>query len=830
MEEPLQACIINQDVNLTTELRQKIGHCLGWQEDPRFPLCLGAYQPLTVLSLPDPNQVRIQADKVSFYQTQRTTLSGNVEIQQEDRRVTAQQAYVYRDPKTNQVTQIELFGGLRYLEPGRLLIARKAVIHPQDHSGTIEDVLYRFDTNKGQATLPAWGRASWIRRFANKNYSLKQATYTTCAPQDKAWDIKADSIFIEEEKAKGVAKNAVLRFHERPVFYTPYLSFPTNKERKSGFLMPLLGYSNVSGFDFGLPYYWNMAPNHDLTFTPHIYTKRGLMTGAEYRYLTEHGLGAISGNFLPKDKAFAQFLQNNEAQFPWLGGISTNRWHYGVVNTTHFSPYAQFNVQMQQVSDDYYLQDFSTNLSSVTERQLLQQVDFTYSMNHWVFRTMGQSYQTLHPVNETPIVSVYQRLPQMMARGYYYDLPLNANLNILGQYDQFRWPGTALEDPPNFWRPQGPRFHLNPMLSLPLRKSWGYLNPTVQLVENYYKVSEQNTVNSWKNPNFVFSPEKELLAPPMDFQRLIPRLSLDSGLYFDRHFQIKTSSITQTLEPRLFYLKVPYQNQTPIPVYDSGFMIFNVDQLFRTNRFSGFDRIGDADQLAYALTSRWLSDRTGQEFANFTLGQIRYFSDRKVQLCQSISGFCIDNPLTFGNLSPVSKTSPIASRAVYRINPVLEVFGDYVWDPATQATNNGDFNWHYQPQPRAIINVGYSYLINGDITQVRDNRQEDALHQATLAFAWPVSEKWSSVGIYSHNISKNYSMMSLFGLQYDSCCWAMRLVGGRTFKNLNAEFEPRYNSNVYLQLLLKGLGSVATSDPEGILSTYIPGYNSSFSH
>ena len=839
VNEPVQACVLARDVDLTDAIRSKFAECLGWQSDQSSPICLGSYQPIVVASLEDAEQIRIQSDSASFYPNQRSTLAGHVEIQHTQSIVNAQTAYIYRDPKSNKVTKIELLGNVRYLEPGKLMIARKATFNPQDNSGQTEDVLYRLNTDKSKALLPAWGRASLIQRFANKDYLLRQATYTTCAPQDKAWDIQADSIAIDDAKAHGVARNAVVRVNEWPVLYTPYLSFPTNKERKSGFLMPIAGYSNVGGVDLGLPYYWNIAPNYDMTIVPHAYSKRGFMMGGEYRYLTSNSSGILTGNFLPKDKAFNNFLQDNEVQFPWLQGTSTNRWYYGILDTTKFTSNLQLNVNMQQVSDDYYLQDFSTNLAQITQRQLLRQADLTYSTDNWVFRGMGQSYQTLHPINETPIASAYGRLPQFTARGFYYDLPFNANLNILGQYDQFYWPTESWNINTSLV-PQGPRFHFNPVLTVPLTKPWGYITPSVQAVENYYEVH-----NNWEgfnsnrsqymrdHPNYIFIDNTRNYSGTqnMNYNRTIPRYSIDSGLYFERDFNLGGISYAQTLEPRLFYLKVPYQNQTPIPVYDSGFMIFNVDQLFRTNRFSGFDRIGDANQLAYALTSRWLSEETGAELANFSIGQIKYFADRKVQLCQSPDGFCIDNQYTFGALSSVSDTSPIASRATYHFNRSLGITGDYVWDPATHATNNGDLNLHYQGESNANINFGYSYLVNGDITQINNYATaENALHQAIIAFSWPVSEKWSTIGAYSHNISKNYSMMSLLGVQYDNCCWAMRVLGGRTFKNLNAEFEPRYNNSVYLQILLKGLGTVANSDPNNILSTYIPGYNDPFSH
>lgn len=252
INEPVQACVIARDVDLTNAIREKFAQCLGWHADQSSPICLGSYQPLTVTPLASPDEIKIMADRVSFYQDKPSTLAGNVEIQQGQRVVNAQTAYVYRDPKSKQITKIEFLGNVHYLEPDKLLIARKATINPQDKSGKTEDVLYRFNVNKHAALLPAWGRARLMQRFPNSDYLLRQATYTTCAPQDKAWSLEAKSIVIDDKKKVGVARDVKLRIREWPILYVPYLSFPTTKERKSGFLMPLTGYSNVGGFDLGL--------------------------------------------------------------------------------------------------------------------------------------------------------------------------------------------------------------------------------------------------------------------------------------------------------------------------------------------------------------------------------------------------------------------------------------------------------------------------------------------------------------------------------------------------------------------------------------------------
>ena len=686
------------------------------------------------------------------------------------------------------------------------MIAKRATINPQDKSGRAEKVLYLFNTDRAGSVLPAWGRARWVERFANQDYLMRNVTYTTCAPKDKAWQIEASEITIDHARSKGVARNAVLRVADLPVLYTPYLSFPIANERKSGFLMPTPGYSNVGGFDLALPYYWNIAPNYDATILPHMYTLRGMMMGGRFRFLTENSSGNVGGDFLPNDKAFNQFIASNQNQYPSLLGTSSDRWSFLLHETTAFSSNLQMNINYQQVSDDYYLQDFSSNLAIMTQNQILRQGGLTYTTDHWLFSGLVQSYQTLQPINQSRVSSIYERLPQLLAQGSYSDLPLHANFNMLGEFDYFRWPSNEVR------QPQGPRYHLNPALSFPQVRPWGYITPALQLVENYYGV------------NYIGE------GPGNTFNRTIPGYSLDGGLSFERSTAWKGLAYTQRLEPRLYYLNVPFHNQTPVPVYDSAYMIFTADQLFRTNRFSGFDRIGDANQLAYAATSRWLSDESGEEKASFTMGQIRYFADRRVQLCYQQGGSCVDSPLMLGYVSPVAKLSPIASRGTYQLSSNWLVSGDYVWDTYTHATNNGNLNFHYQPETNHIINVGYTYLTAGNLLEVANiSAQNNPLHQATIAAAWPLSERWSGLGAYSHNISEGYSMMTFMGLQYDNCCWAMRLMGGRAFKSLDPDtLLPQYNNNVYFQITLKGLGSVASSDPASTISSYLPGYRNLF--
>ncbi len=811
--EPIEACVLMPDTPLDRAMRAKVSQCLRWIETEDHSVCHGFYQPIEIQPLDDANEVQLRADSVALSPQGTSLLKGNVEIRQSQRMVLAQTATVFRDPKTNTVTRIELLDKVRYLEPDRLMLARKATINPQDKSGVIEDVLYRFKTTRAHAVLPAWGRAKWVQRFPNENYLLKKATYSTCVPKDRAWEVEADEIALNKAEGRGVARNAKLRVGRVPLVYTPYLSFPTSKARKSGFLMPLVGYSNLTGFDLATPYYLNLAPNWDATVVPHAYSMRGVMLGGNTRILTPHSNAVVGGNFLPKDAFFRNFLDSHQSAFPELMGISTNRWSAMLHDTTRFLDNLVMNVNFQQVSDDYYLQDFSSNMAVATENQLLRQGDLSYSTDHWLLKGMVQSYQTLHPINQSEVANIYARLPQLFAQGNYTDLPLHSELSMLGQFDYFQWTGQNV-----LQQPQGARFHFNPTLALPQRQPWGYVTPAVQLVENQYDLS-----TPMSSPSGAYSQAQS-------FNRTIPRFSVDSGLTFERNDNLWGSGFTQTLEPRVYYLNVPYHNQSEFPAFDSAYMIFNTDQLFRDNRFSGFDRISDANQLAYAATSRWISANTGRELASVTVGQLRYFSPRRVQLCYNTGGNCVDSPLFLGYVSPTETYSPIASKGTYALTSKLSASADYVWDPATSATNNGNLNLHYRPKPDRMLTMGYNYLVSGNVFTVPQmNVQDNALHQVTAGYGWPFSEKWSSLGVYSYNVSKQYSMMTFFGLQYDSCCWAARLVGGRAFKSIGVDsLSPQYNNSVFFQVLLKGLGSVSSSDPASTIQSFLPGYPNIF--
>jgi len=809
LKEPVEACVIASSVPLDTLTRAYIAECLGWQPDANNLMCYGSYRRSPRFSpVQDPHLIQVRADEVSFSSAGRSKLLGHVEVQHDKRAVSAKTAYIYRDPKTEHVTEVELLDNVVYVEPGRLMRARRVKLNPDNKTGEINQVLYRLDTTNAGASLPVWGRAKLIQRFANRNLLLREATYTTCAPKDNAWMIKAREINLYETEGRGTAKDAVLQFRDTPVLYTPYLSFPTSKARKSGFLMPTNGYSNIGGADLSVPYYWNIAPNYDATIVPHVYARRGVMLGGDTRFLTEHSSGVIGGDFLPSDRAFRTYLKVHQTSYPQLQGVSDNRWAVFLREDTAFTDRLKLKLNYQQISDDYYLQDFSNNMTLMTQSQLLRDGTLTYTDEHWFAHAMVQSYQTINPINQDTVSYIYERLPQIMINGRYSELPWNGTFSLDAQYDQFHWP---VNDPTQL---QGPRYHVMPDLSFELIKPWGYFKPEAQLVENHYDLHSDGT---------NYKPT---------FNRLIPRLIGDAGLVFERNATWLKKSYTHTFEPRLYYLYVPYRDQSQIPAFESAYMMFRYDQLMRNNRFSGFDRISNANQLTYAFKTRLLSQKTGEEKAVLAVGQQAYFTPRRVRLCYDIEGDCVDSPLMLGYTAPDARISPITSHIDYHVNKDWSFNGGFVWDVYDRATNNAEANFHYEPAENHIVRLGYSYLVDGNlITQENGITSLGALHQATGAYAWPINENWSSVGVYSYNISEGYNMVAFLGLQYETCCWAMRTYAGRSFNSLTLEkTQPTYNNSVYVQVLLKGLGAISSNDPASTIRTYLPGYVDLFHH
>lgn len=811
---------------LTRDNREAIATLLGWVSSTQASnLCVGYYEAPNLnhsqADLPDNGATRIGADTAQLNPEGRSILKGNVTIEQLDTFIAADLAYLYRD-ESGEVTEVDLYGNVEFRQPGKLLLGKQASLNLKEKTGTIENAIYRMTREGGQYPdesiemsceegIVGWGRAYQILQQDADHFELINASYATCPPTRNSWMIKASSIRLDTQKNMGTARNARLEWGGVPFLYFPYYTFPITDARKSGVLPPIIGYSDRHGIQLGVPIYLNLASNYDAILTPAIYTERGFFLGGEGRYLTRRSVGQVDFTVIPDDRRYAKFKRDNPNEFT---GRSTNaRGSIGVDSTTQFTPFWRAGINYNNVSDDFYLQDFGPDLEATTRNHLLQQGEVEYRGSNWTFLGRAQGYRTLRPFNQAPVSDVYSRLPQLVLTGTYPNQFAGANYQLLSSYDNFAIASTAR-------RPEGSRFHINPIASLPIESIAGYVTPTAQLQQTNYLLHGDLQGFS-KKPT-----------------RTIPMFQIDSGLFYERDLSIARKGHIQTLEPRLFYAYIPFVNQQQIPNFDSRYYIFTYEQLFRPNRFSGIDRIGDTNQISYALSSRLLDAETGEERLQAGIGQIFYFEKRRVLLEQFFSEnqipilpvedvFSMTEPLAIGFLNPNDRVSPIAGFVNYHFNPNLNMVADLAWDPNIGQANNSNVNIFYQPGDDSIFNLGYAFLVNGDSILARDDIQDQNLSQVILSYAFPLTQQVRTLGTWTHNISKGFPMQYYFGLEYETCCWAARLVGGRVFTNLNENQNRQFKNAVYFQLLLKGAGGFNFNAPDTLTSA-IPGFRDIF--
>ncbi|MBY0378369.1 MAG: LPS assembly protein LptD, partial [Gammaproteobacteria bacterium] len=613
--------------------------CKGYYVEPSFTTVDAALQA-------DQIPIHASADETELSLTGDSVLKGNVILEQPNQMVGSDLLYINRNTDSGQIDSVDAYGHVYLRRPGELVIGDHGVFNLGDKTGQMEQVVYRRnltnsseyitsldDTQSKVSGVNAWGSATQFNQTEEGIIVIKNGTYTTCPPLNHVWSVKASRITLDRDTGEGTAQQARLYYKGLPIFYVPYMSFPIDARRKSGFLLPNLSHSSVNGYDVAVPYYINLAPNYDMTFTPEYMSVRGINLNDDFRYLNSNGSGDFHGAFLPGDRAFSDFQQEEknlyadvpeESQPPALDRLlddSDNRYFVSWKDDRQYNEHWSSNVYLNRVSDDYYFQDFPSDPAQTSQNQIHNIGDVTYNSEHWYFKTMMEGYQTLHPINEVPVENAYEKLPEIVLNANYPQALGNVDVAVNNQFDYFnenKTPGAVYTDDSGTVSSMSPvdgsRAITNPQLTLPLYSTSGYLKPNVQLSATQYSLRNQ------------------LPGEDNTITRTLPIYDVDGGLFFDKEGSWFGHAYQQTLEPRLFYLYVPYRNQDDIPLFDTTVEPFTYDQLFRTNRFTGNDRIGDANQISYSLTSRILDPETGVEKMHVSVGEIYYFQDRKVNI------------------------------------------------------------------------------------------------------------------------------------------------------------------------------------------------------
>lgn len=821
---------------------QQIGEYLGWMPDENAAqYCKGYFleQPIDyTVQLPegvnpdeiDPGKIPVQitAQEGDLFVKGKSSLTGDVQVSQFNRELQADSASLFRDDQ-GEIKQIDLQGRVHMQQPEKLVIADNASVPIEDGKVlhlTLNDVIYRVSLNslhqsnqlvtptdteseantpKKITSLVGWGRAKEVKEQGSDVLALKEATYSTCPPNDKAcmWHISAYKLVIDKEKDQGRAYASTLWVKQVPVMFLPYFSFPLDDQRKSGFLYPSFMQSTNNGFSVSAPYYLNLAPNYDVTLTPTYYSQRGFYLGSQWRYLTPGTSGYLDAGIAPDDHKFADFKTNAESDYagnPNLGDLedsSTTRTGMHWVNNTILNKEWSSNIDFSYVSDDYYTEDFSQSFSQASNYQLLQKADVNYYGTHWTFNGLLNNYQTLHPVDQDTISNQYARLPELNFNADYPDQLSNTDLTWQSQFDYFYMeanPGDST-DPVI-----GSRLNLEPGISMPFRQSYGYITPSIELSTTAYQLQDEGAGN------------------PSNPSRVLPLLDIDSGLYFDRDTTLLGHNYTQTLEPRLYYLYVPYTDQDDLPDFDSILYTLNYDRLFQNNRFSSVDRIGDANQFSLGLTSRFFDQDTGDEKLRFSIGDAWYLSDRKVSLCTSSA--C--------QQQDTEEFSPVVSTINYWLTPQWSINSDWAYDFSETMFDNGTLTIGYMKDRRRVINFGYSYAAQGNIyTSDTDDEDLYNLSQIHASYAWPLSEQWNSLGSIDLSPSYGNGAAYIMGLEYDACCWGLRFLMSQQLTGVE-NGENQYDTVYYMQFVLKGLGSLNSRNSSGLIAENINNYNDDF--
>ncbi|HMN44477.1 MAG TPA: LPS assembly protein LptD [Povalibacter sp.] len=692
--------------------------------------------PVAQTAAADDTQSDIQLEMDSFEATRdgQWDLKGDVGIRQGHREIKTSDATY--DPQTR---KFSTRSPVTYSDPGMKVQGSGADFDP-DGSVTFEGAQFELPAQ------PARGSAARIHANRQGELNLDDVRYTTCPIGNDDWILKASDIDISQEAGMGTGRNVRLDFKGVPILYTPFISFPVSDQRKTGFLFPSFGTSSRSGTEIGAPWYWNIAPEYDATFLPTWYSKRGARLDTEFRYLSPFGRGTFTADYLPDDQEF---------------GDSRLLAHF--VDQSDFSRHLRLEIDAADVSDSRWFEDFGLGPEGTSVSYLNRAANLIYLDDIWFASLLAQNFQIIDTTIDD-FDRPYTLLPQLAVHAHAPGQPFGLTLNFDGEISNFlRDDGVT-----------GLRMDIAPEIRMPLRGAGLYLEPAA----------------SWRYTAY----DLDDTAPGIDRtpHRSAPILSVDGGVAFEKNWGPGGKRL-QTFEPRFLYLYVPYRNQDALPVFDTGAPDLNPVQLFRTNRFVGADRLGNANQVSIGFTSRLLDSATGQQFISGTVGQAIYFDPPLVTL----PGETMDD----------TESSDIVAELELTAFENWNVSAGIQWDPGETRSEKGDINLQYRPNFDRVANLGYRFR-RGNIEQVDGS------------VAWPVGERWGAYARMVYSLEDEKTLDQFAGLEYRSCCWRLRFVGRRYVSNRDGDVDTSF----LVQLELNGLSSVGVG-ADAFLERSIRGYS-----
>ena len=521
----------------------------------------------------------IEAQSIEGVSELEVTARGQVELKRDD-------LTIFSDflRYNQEFGRVEADGGVRLERAGDRIFGSRLRYDTTNDSGVFEEPTFIIRRDQ-----TARGSAERLELAGKDHLRLTRGTFTTCEPGKEDWKFDASEIELDYEAGVGRMREGRLRFFDTTLLALPFGSFPLENRRKSGFLAPFYSHNTRRGLELGVPFYWNIAPERDLTLLPIYMTKRGVQLKTDFRYLDARYSGELRVEHMPEDKV-----------------LGTSRTGWSVQHQHQFSPALLGRIDVNKVTDARYFVDLSSQVRTVSIGNLQREGFLQYTgelgKSSYFVQSRVQRFQTLQdPL--APIVSPYHRVPQLNAGLTRNDI--GGWLDLYAPAEFVRFTHSTLV--------QGDRLSLNPVAAVPMLGPGHFLTSKFGVRYADYHLSRTNPAQ----------PDRQNLT--------VPWLSVDGGLTFERGARWFGEGVTQTLEPRLFYAYAPYRAQDQIPLFDTTLADFNYAQLFSENRFVGGDRFGDTNQLTLAATSRILGSG-GEEIFRATVGQRYYFDDERVGL------------------------------------------------------------------------------------------------------------------------------------------------------------------------------------------------------
>ena len=586
--------------------------------------------------------------------------------------------------------------------------------------------------------------------------------YTNCKSADPFWFLAADQLTFNEQDGSGTAKNAWLVVNDRPLIYLPRYRLLTEHERKSGFLSPDVATSSNNGIELGLPYYFNIAPNQDATLEPRILGKRGLQFASKYRYLYRFHEGTLNGSW----------LDDREDR-------NSNRYSYSINHLSQAGDRFRAQLQLQRVSDEDYIEDLGESFDLASRNYLASRMLGDYVWRGWRLNLATESFQRIDDSAE-PETDLYEKKPGVTLAKSWHSRTLGIDLNLRSEWVKFNAKHAPGNNAPY---PDGERFDNEIVLRHTYRHPGFHFTPSVALRHTDYKIDNAT-----------------------DRSRTLPWFSLDTGLVFEKHTRRK--AYHHTLEPRLFYLNVPYREQSDLPVFDTGVSEFRLARLFEENRYNGADRIGDADQLTIALISRVTHSQSGQEVIRFGIGHTSYFKDREVRLPD-------ENTRTSRY-----DYSDLTSEFSLNLNEKMKFTSSLVWDTEEEQAQRYSAGLALHAGNDKIINLSHRY-----------RRTDEGFSQGQISFIMPIGINWHWFGGWRYDVRAGKSIGTMAGFFHETCCWSFGIAGERLLQDIEgddlsiANGSLDYNTRLSVQFNLRGLGGGGTGSRHRFLENWIENYH-----